>query len=193
MLFSLCRFKNTSADALKFLTEKRGLCFLFLTLGSILSSFQPTGYSQSDALRLAMLRKQGTTSSVLPGMPALRVFIGQVSRLTAPRLPCYWEAKYSPCGDHMDGFWDYAKREKDAQRVPSHLNPTSISSVPDSAASLWSKYRPGATAAGLVPSPFWNFSPIEDLRAKSDGYSFRPITTFLDDWLYSNRKLEHSF
>lgn len=134
MLFSLCRFKNTSANSLKFLTEKRGLCFLFLTLGSVLSLFQPTGYSQSDALRLAMLRNQGTTSSVLPGVPALGVFIGQVSRLTAPRLPCYREAKYSPCGDHMDGFWDYVKRPKDAQRVPSHLNPTSITSVPDSAA-----------------------------------------------------------
>lgn len=134
MLFSLCWFKNLSANCLKFLTEKRGLCFLFLTLGSILSPFQPTGYSQSDALRLAMLRDQGTTSSMLPGMPALRVFIGQVSRLTAPRLPCYWEAKYSPCGDHIGGFWDYVKRQKDAQRVPSRLNPTSITSVPDSAA-----------------------------------------------------------
>lgn len=133
-LFSLCWFKNVSANSLKFLTEKRGLCFLFLTLGSVLSLFQPAGYSQSDALRLAMLRNQGTTSSVLPGVLALRVFIGQVSRLTAPRLPCYWEAKYSPCGDHMGGFWDYVKRQKDAQRVPSHLNPPSITSVPDSAA-----------------------------------------------------------
>ena len=81
-----------------------------------------------------MLRDQGTTSSMLPGVPALRVFTGQVSRLTAPRLPCYWEAKYSPCGDHMGGFCDYVKRQKDAQRVPSRLNPTSITSVPNSAA-----------------------------------------------------------
>ena len=90
MLFSLCRFKNLSANCLKFLTEKRGLCFLFLTLGSILSPFQPTGYSQSDALRLAMLRDQGTTSSMLPGMPALRVFIGQVSSGNKEGLPTQW-------------------------------------------------------------------------------------------------------
>lgn len=89
----------------------------------------------------------------------------------------------------MDGFWT---REKMLQSPAISIHLHQLLFQAQLLLSVEVQTQEPQLRAG--PQSLLKLLTYRGPESKSDGYSFRLITTFLDDWLYSNiRKLEHSF